>query len=57
MTIEEIATLDIKNDLRKQSRCFLAFREKLNPIMDKLVDNYIKIQEECNDKGNIQGGR
>ena len=57
MTIEEIATLDIKNDLRKQSRCFLTFREKLNPIMDKLVDNYIKIQEECNDKGNIQGGR
>lgn len=57
MTIEEIATLDIKNDLRKQSRCFLAFREKLNPIMDKLVDSYIKIQEECNDKGNIQGGR
>lgn len=45
MTVEEQATLDIKDELRKGSRCFLAFRKKLNPIMDKLVENYTKLQE------------
>lgn len=28
MTVEEQATLDIKDELRKGSRCFLAFRKK-----------------------------
>ena len=46
MTVEELATLDIKDELRQRSRCFLAFRKKLNPIMDKLVENYTKFQEE-----------
>lgn len=46
MTAEEQATLDIKDELRKGSKCFLAFRKKLNPIMNKLVGNYIKLQEE-----------
>lgn len=45
MTAEEQATLGIKGELRKESRCFLAFRKKLNPIMDKLVENYTKLQE------------
>nr|DAK84512.1 MAG TPA: hypothetical protein [Caudoviricetes sp.] len=45
MTVEEQATLDIKDELRQRSRCFLAFRKKLNPIMDKLVENYTKLQE------------
>lgn len=45
MTVEEQATLDIKDELRKRSKCFLAFRKKLNPIMDKLVESYTKLQE------------
>lgn len=45
MTVEEQATLDIKDKLRQRSRCFLAFRKKLNPIMDKLVENYTKLQD------------
>lgn len=56
MTIEDIATQDIKDNLRQHSRCFLAFRKKLNPIMNKLVDNYTKQQEEYG-KSNIQGRR
>ena len=50
MTVEEIATRDIKNELRKHSKCFLAFMEGLNPIMNKLVNNYTKRQEEKNGK-------
>ena len=53
MTIEEQATLDIKDELRKESKCFLAFRKKLNPIMDKLVENYTKLQEEETHGSNI----
>ena len=53
MTVEEQATLDIKDELRKGSRCFLAFRKKLNPVMDKLVENYTKLQEEQADGSNI----
>lgn len=53
MTVEEQASLDIKDELRKESRCFLTFRKKLNPIMDKLVKNYTKLQEEQADGRNI----
>lgn len=53
MTAEEQATLDIKNELRQSSKCFLAFRKKLNPIMDKLVENYTKLQEEHTHGTNI----
>ena len=53
MTVEEQATLDIKDGLRKGSRRFLAFRKKLNPIMDKLVENYTKLQEEETHGSNI----
>lgn len=53
MTAEEQATLDIKDDLRKRSKCFLAFKKKLNPIMNKLVENYTKIQEEKTNGSNI----
>lgn len=53
MTAEEQATLDIKDKLRKGSKCFLAFRKKLNSIMDKLVENYTKLQEEETHGSNI----
>lgn len=53
MTVEEQATLDIKNELRLRSKYFLTFRKKLNPIMDKLVENYTKLQEEHTHGNNI----
>lgn len=53
MTVEEQATLDIKNELRLRSKCFLTFRKKLNPIIDKLVENYTKLQEEHTHGNNI----
>jgi len=46
MTAEEQAVIDIKDELRQQCRCFLAFRKRLNPVMDRLVDNYTKRQSE-----------
>ena len=53
MAVEEQATLDIKDELRKGSKCFLAFKKKLNPIMDKLVENYTKLQEEQTDGSKV----
>jgi hypothetical protein len=45
-TAKTTAIQDIKDELGLHSKSFLAFREKLNPIMDKLVEDYTKIQEE-----------
>lgn len=53
MAVEKQATLVIKNELRLRSKCFLTFRKKLNPIMDKLVENYTKLQEEHTHGNNI----
>lgn len=53
MTAEEQATLDIKDELRQRSKCLLAFRKKLNPVMDKLVENYTKLQEEQTDGSKV----
>lgn len=46
MTAKEQAVQDIKDELKLSSKSFLAFRKKLDPIMDKLVENYIKQQED-----------
>ncbi len=46
ITAKQQAVLDILDDLGRDSKCFLAFREKLNPVMEELVKNYIKLQEE-----------
>ena len=40
------AVEDILNDCEIQGKCFMAFRSKLNPIMDQLVDEHIKLQEQ-----------
>ena len=37
MSVKEVAIEDIKDDLRQNGLCFLAFREDLDPIMDELV--------------------
>lgn len=50
MTAKEQALQDIKDDLRQDSKCFLAFKENLNPIMDELVEDYTKLQEKQNPK-------
>ncbi len=48
MSARKQAIRDIKESLRMQGKCFLAFHRELNPIMDKLVNNQIKAQESCN---------
>ena len=37
MSVKEVAVRDIKDDLRQNGLCFLAFRKDLDPIMDELV--------------------
>lgn len=45
MTAKKSAIRDIKESLRNQGKCFLAFRQELNPIMDRLVSEQLKAQE------------
>ena len=44
MSAKEKAIQDIKEDLSKQGKCFLAFKSKLNPVMDSLVKQQIEEQ-------------
>lgn len=44
MTPKELAVQDMKNDLNKQGKSFLAFHNELNPIIRKLVSTQIKEQ-------------
>lgn len=46
MTAEKSAIEDIKDDLMRESKSFLAFRRKLNPVMQKMVKDYIELQKE-----------
>lgn len=45
MTAKKQAIKDIKEYLRQESRAFITYRTELDPTMDKLVDDYIKQQE------------
>lgn len=45
MTAKTQAIQDIKDELKLSSKVFLAFRKKLDPIMDKLVEDYTRQQE------------
>lgn len=45
MSVKETAIQDIKESLRIQGKCFLAFRNELNPIMDTLVNEQLKAQQ------------
>ena len=47
MTARQAAIEDIKDDLRAQGKCFIAFRSKLNPIMRKLVSHQIMEQQHA----------
>lgn len=46
-TAKSQAEKDIRESLRMQGKCFLAFRTELNPIMKDLVKNQIKAQKSC----------
>lgn len=48
MSAKEQAIQDIKDDLRKQGKSFLAFHRNLNPIMNRLVNKQLKEQEDIN---------
>lgn len=48
MTAKQSAIEDIKNDLKAQGRCFIAFRRNLNPTMRKLVSCHIREQKNLN---------
>ena len=40
----EQAVNDILSECERTGRCFMAFRSKLNPVMDELVNEYIEEQ-------------
>lgn len=47
MTAKQKAIMDMKQEFHASGKCFLAFRTELNPIMDKIVNSYIKAQQQC----------
>ena len=50
MSAKQQAIRDIKEFLKKESKCFLAFRTELNPVMAYLVNSQIKAQMHKNRK-------
>ena len=42
MSVREIATKDIQEELSRQGKCFLAFHSELDPVMDRIVKNELK---------------
>ncbi len=38
MSVRDVATKDIQESLKIEGKCFLAFHEELNPVMDALVE-------------------
>ena len=45
-TAKAQAIEDIKAELKKESKAFISYNTELNPIMDSLVNKYIKAQEK-----------
>ena len=43
-----IAMQDIKIELDKEGKCFIAFRTELNPIMREIIKEYNRQQKEVN---------
>ena len=46
MTAKQTAIQDIKDDLKLQGKSFLAFRNELNTVMNKLVFHHI-MEQKC----------
>ena len=42
MSVKELATRDIQEELSRQGKCFLAFHSELDPLMDRIVENELK---------------
>ena len=47
MSAKESAIQDIQSELEKQGKSFLAFRTQLDPVMDTLVSEQLKLQEKA----------
>lgn len=43
-----IAMQDIRVELDKEGKCFIAFRTELNPIMREIIKEYNRQQKEVN---------
>ena len=50
MSVREVATQDIKQDLELHGKCFIMFQEKLDPYMEMLVNERIKEQSKVSSK-------
>lgn len=46
MTAKGQAIQDIKDELKNEDKCFIAFRKNLNPTINAIVAKYIKQQEK-----------
>lgn len=44
------AIQDIKEELKEQSKSFIAFHKRLNPIINLLVEHQIQLQEKISPK-------
>jgi len=42
MSVKELATRDIQEELSRQGKCFLAFHSELDSVMDRIVENELK---------------
>lgn len=47
MSARECAMQDIREDLAKRGKCFIAFHSELNSVMRQLVTEQLKAQELC----------
>ena len=47
MTAKQQALKDIKDELRQENKAFIAFRSELNPIMRRIVSEYLHQQRTC----------
>ena len=50
MSAKQQAIKDIREELSKQSKSFIAYRSELNSVMRKLVSNHLKAQKCQNSK-------
>lgn len=53
MTAKQSAIQDIRDDLRQQGKCFIAFHRELDPIMSYLVSEQIHQQYNLKHKKHV----
>lgn len=46
MSARQCAEMDIRKELSRQGKCFIAFVKKLDPVMEYLVNEQLKEQEQ-----------